>query len=534
MRAKQRRAGAVPIISARQAASLISSGDCVYFGGSSAGHAVPEAIIDALRDVYSERGAPEDLMVVGTVPIGDWLATGLGFNKLSAPGLVRRVVASGLSNCPALGQLALANKIEAYTIPQGVLAQLARENAAGRPGVITKVGLYTFADPRIGGCRQSERSKEDMVALVDIQGEEHLLYKTFPIQVAILRGSIADEKGNISLEDEAYVGESMSIAAAARRSGGIVIVQVKRVAASNTLNQREVRIPGVLVDYLVVDPDQRQTYATEYSPAYAGKMRVPDGAIEALPLDVRKIIARRAALELTPGATVNIGYGISNGISVVAAEEGIYRSVTLTAEQGVIGGIPAPGMDAGAGTNYDMIAPQPDQFDFYDGGGLDIAFLSSAEVDRHGNVNVSRFGTKIIGPGGFINISQGARKVVFSGTLTAEGLSAKPDGGSLVIANEGTVKKWVKDVNQITFSGNYAKERQQEVVFITERAVFELTPNGLMLTEVAPGISVEKDVLPNIEFDVIVSPDLKLMDARIFKNEPMNLAERFQAVAVQA
>ncbi|MCK1641446.1 3-oxoacid CoA-transferase [Bradyrhizobium sp. 157] len=520
------------MITAREAASLISNGDCVYFGGSSGGHAVPESIINALRDVYSEQGAPKDLMVVGTVPIGDWDTA--GFSKLAAPGLVRRVVASGLSNCPALGRLALANKIEAYTIPQGVLAQLARENAAGRPGVITKVGLHTFADPRISGCRQSECSKEDMVAVVDIEGDEYLLYKTFPIQVAILRGSVADEKGNISLEDEAYVGESMSLAVAARRSGGIVIVQVKQVAAANTLNQREVRIPGVLVDYLVVDPGQRQTYATEYSPAYAGKMRVPDGTIAPLPFDERKIIARRAALELMPGATVNIGYGISNGIAVVAAEEGIYRSVTLTAEQGVIGGIPAPGQDAGAGTNYDMIAPQPDQFDFYDGGGLDIAFLSSAEVDRHGNVNVSRFGSKIIGPGGFINISQGAQKVVFSGTLTASGLKAMPDDGSLVIASEGKVKKWVKDVHQITFSGAFAKEREQEVVFVTERAVFKLTPNGLMLTEIAPGVSVEEHVLPNIEFDVIVSPDLKLMGARIFKDEPMNLAVRFHDGVGQA
>ncbi len=524
MQAKKKRTGAVAIITAREAVSLISDGDCVYFGGS-AGVAVPELLIDALRDLHSEQGSPKNLMLVGTVAIGDWATT--GFNKLAAPGLVRRVVASGLNNCPALGRRALANEIEAYTIPQGVLAQLARENAAGRPGVITKVGLRTFADPRFGGCRQSACSKEDMVAVVDIQGEEHLLYKVFPIHVAILRGSIADEKGNISLEDEAYVGESMSLAAATRRAGGIVIVQVKRVAASNTLNQREVRIPGILVDYLVVDPNQRQTYETEYSPAYAGKMRVPDGAIASLPFDVRKVIARRAALELRPGATVNIGYGISNGIAVVAAEEGIYRSVTLTAEQGVIGGIPAPGQDAGAGTNFDMIAPQPDQFDFYDGGGLDIAFLSSAEVDRHGNVNVSRFGDKIIGPGGFINISQGARKVVFSGTLTASGLSVKPDDGSLVIASEGAVKKWVKDVTQITFSGSYAKERSQEVLFVTERAVFKLTQNGLMLTEVAPGISIEQHVLANIDFDVLVSPDLKLMDARIFKNAPMNLAESF-------
>jgi propionate CoA-transferase len=520
--------GTVPVVSAAEAAGLIKDGDCVYVGGSGGGHAVPEAMIDALRDRHAATGAPRNLMVVGTVAIGDWEST--GFNKLDGPGLLRRIVAAGLNNCPRLAKLALADQIEAYTLPQGALAQLTREMAAGRPGVVTKVGLHTFIDPRHGGGRQSPRSKEDMVKLITIEGEEYLLYRSFSIDVAILRGTVADERGNISMEDEAFIGEAFSLAAAAHRQGGIVIAQVQRIAAASSLSPRDVKVPGILVDYVVVDPDQKQTYQTPYNPAYAGKMRVPDSGIAPIPFDIRKVIARRAAMELFPGAVVNIGFGVSNGIATIAAEEGFYREVSLTAEQGIIGGLPAVGKDAGAGVNYDMLASQHEQFDFYDGGGLDLAFLSFAEVDGQGNVNVSRFGNTIIGPGGFVNISQGARKVVFSGTLTTGGLDVRPDGiGGLVIERDGAVGKWVPHVQQITFNGKYSLERRQKVVFVTERAVFELSGEGVMVTEVASGISLEKDVLGRIGFPVIVSPKLATMDRRIFRDEPMNLAIDFRA-----
>jgi len=526
-KATQRRRGAARVISMAEAAQLVHSENCVYIGGSGGGHAVPEAFIDALRHRFDETGAPEQLNVVGTVSIGDWEST--GFNKLASPKLVRRIVASGLNNCPMMSDLAVADQIEAYTLPQGALSQLCREMAGGRPGLLTKTGLHTFIDPRQAGGRQSPRSKEDLVRLMEIEGEEFLFFRAFQIDVAVIRGTVADERGNISMEDEAFLGENFSIAAAARARGGLVIVQVQRLAAGGSINPKDVKVPGTLVDYVVVVPDQRQTYQTAYNPAYAGKIRVPDRDIPSIPFDIRKVIARRAAMELFPSAVVNLGIGVSNGVSTVAAEEGFYRDVTLTNEQGVIGGLPAVGKDAGAGINYDMLANQPDQFDSYDGGILDIAFLSSAEVDQHGNVNVSRFGTTIIGPGGFINISQGARKVVFSGTMTTGGLDIRPDGvGGLVLEREGKVDKWVQQVQQITFNGRFARERDQEVLFITDRAVFELTVEGVELIEVAPGISMERDVLAHVGFPVKVSPRLKLMDARLFRPEPMRLLEEFR------
>ncbi|MEJ8815610.1 malonate decarboxylase subunit alpha [Variovorax ureilyticus] len=524
--ASQRVRQAARVINKAEAARLVQDQDCVYIAGSGGGHGVPEAFIDALRDRFDETGSPQQLKVVGTVSIGDWEST--GFNKLADPKLVRRIVASGLNNCPMLGELAVADEIEAYTMPQGALAQLCREMAGGRPGLVTKTGLHTFVDPRQAGGRQSPRSKEDLVKLLEIEGEEFLFYRSFPIDVAVIRGTVADERGNISMEDEAFLGETLAIAAASRLRGGIVIAQVQRLAAAGSINPREVKVPGTLVDYIVVAPDQRQTYQTAYNPAYAGKLRVPESEIPSIPFDIRKVIARRAAMELFPGAVVNLGIGVSNGVATVAAEEGFYRDVTLTNEQGIIGGLPAVGKDAGAGINYDMLAQQPDQFDMYDGGILDIAFLSSAEVDQHGNVNVSRFGKTIIGPGGFINISQGARKVVFSGTMTTGGLQIGPDGkGSLVLEREGKVGKWVQQVQQITFNGKYARERGQEVMFVTDRAVFALTDEGVELIEVAPGISMERDVLDQLAFPVRVSPNLKLMDARLFRPERMQLAGEF-------
>jgi propionate CoA-transferase len=511
-----------------EAAKLIGDGDCVFVGGSGGGHAVPEAMIDALRDRFAATREPRGLTLVSAVSIGDWEST--GFNKLADPTLVRRVISGGFNNCPAIAALAIADQIEAYTLPQGVLSQITRDIAAGRPGLLTKTGLHTFIDPRYGGGKQSPRAKEDLVKVVEIDGEDYLLYRAFRVNVAIIRGTTADERGNISMEDEAFLGENFSLAAAAHLHGGIVIAQVQRVAAGGSLSGRDVRVPGAFVDYVVVAPDQRQTYQTAYSAAYAGKMRVPDREIAAIPFDIRKVIARRGAMELFPGAVVNLGFGVSNGISSVAAEEGFYKDLTLTVEQGIIGGVPAVGKNAGAGVNFDMMAAQPDQFDFYDGGGLDIAYLSFAEVDRHGNVNVSRYGKSINGPGGFINISQGARKVVFSGTLTTGGLKIRPDGaGGVVLDQDGAVEKWVPQVQQLTFNGQYALERGQQVLFVTDRAVFKLTPNGIMLVEIAPGMEVDTHIRPRIGFPILVAPDLKTMDARFFRDEPMNILAEFRA-----
>lgn len=518
----------VEIIDPAAAAGLIRDGDAVLFGGSGGGHAVPEAIIEALAGRYRASGAPRGLTLISIVSLGDWGAT--GFNHLAEPGLARRVISGGFNNCPRFAALALADEIEAYTLPQGTLSQLMRDMAAGRPGLLTTTGLHTFVDPRRGGARQSPRTKEDLVELVTVGGNDYLLYQALPVNVAVIRGTTADERGNITMEREAFYGENFSIAAAAHRQGGIVIAQVERLAAAGTLPGKLVKVPGVVVDHVVVVPDQRQTYQTPYSPAYAGELRAPEAAIPRIPFDVRKVIARRAAMELFPGAVVNLGFGVSNGISSIAAEESLAHELTLTVEQGIIGGVPAGGKDAGAGVNYDMMADQPYQFDFYDGGGLDLAYLSFAEVDRDGNVNVSRYGTSINGPGGFINISQGAKKVVFSGTLTTGGLDVAPDGeGSLVLRQEGRTGKWVPEVQQLTFNGRYARERGQEVMYVTERAVFRLETDGLALLEMAPGIDLRHDVLDRIGFPVRVAEPLGTMDRRLFRAEPMGLLAEFRA-----
>jgi propionate CoA-transferase len=520
----------VEVVDAQAAARLIESGQSVVFGGSGAGHAVPEAIIGALGQRFLAAGAPRDLTLISIVSLGDWAKT--GFNLLAHPGLARRVISAGFNNCPEIAAHALADRIEAYTLPQGALSQLMRDMAAGRPGLLTTTGLHTFVDPRRGGGRQSPRTTENLVELVEIGGQEYLLYKAIPVDVAVIRGTTADERGNVSMEKEAFFGENFSIAAAAHRQGGIVIAQVERLAAAGTLPGKQVKVPGAVVDYVVVAPDQRQTYQTAYSPAYAGELREPDAAILRIPFDIRKVIARRAAMELFPGAIVNLGFGVSNGIANVAAEEGFWRELTLTVEQGIIGGVPAGGRDAGAGVNYDMMADQPYQFDFYDGGGLDIAFLSFAEVDREGNVNVSRYGRSINGPGGFINISQGARRVVFSGTLTTGGLDVAPDGQrSLSLRQDGRTAKWVPEVQQVTFSGRYAQERGQEVMYVTDRAVFRLGETGIELIEVAPGIDPRRDVLERIGFEVRVAEPLATMDGRLFRPEPMNLLPEFRARA---
>ncbi len=514
------------ILTARQAVDLISDESFVLFGGSGGGHAVPEAIIDALAEKFRETQRPKNLTVASVVSVGDWDTT--GFSRFTEPGLVKRVVTAGLNNCPLLGELAARDLIEAYVLPQGVLSQLCRDTAAGRPGLLTHIGLHTFVDPRYEGGRLSPRTTEELVRVVELEGSEFLFYPAMPVDVAVVRGTTADERGNITMEEEAFFGEPLSMAAAARRRGGIVIAQVKRTAKAGTLPGKAVKVPGALVDYVVVDPNQKQTYQVDYDPSYAGEVRTPMASLPRLPFDIRKCIARRGAMELRPKDIVNLGYGVSNGISRIAAEEGIVEELTLTVEQGIYGGVPAGNKDAGAGHNYDALVDQPYQFDFYDGGGLDITFLSFGQVDAAGNVNVSKFGSTIGGPGGFINISQGTSRVVFSGTLTTKGLDIVPDGkDGLSLRREGRIRRWVAEVDQITFNGQEALRRGQEVTFITDRAVFELTREGLVCVEIAPGIDPDRDIKGQVEFPIVFHPNAKPMDRRIFREDPMGIAEEF-------
>ena len=451
--------------------------------------------------------------------LGDQVDQGVG--HLAHPKLLKRIVTAALVNTPAIQEMARQDTVEAYTLPQGALSQLMREMAAGRPGLISHVGLHTFVDPRFGGGRQSPSATEDLVDLVTLAGRDWLFYKPYHVNIAFLRGTTADEDGNVTMEQEAVFGEMLSMAQATRRSGGIVIVQVARLAKGGTLNPKQVKIPGMLVDLVVVDPDQRQTYEMEYSPAYAGELRVPLSEITPLPFDARKVIARRAAMELYPGAVCNLGAGVSTGIANLAAEEGFLDQIVLTNEQGLIGGAPASGNDAGAAMNYSSMVDQPYQFDFYDGGGLDLAFLSFAQVDAQGSVNISRFGGRVIGIGGFQNIAQNAKRVVFGGTFTAGGLQISWRDGRTVIEREGRYNKFLAEIEQISYNGQHAWECGQEILFVTERAVLRRAANGLELVEIAPGVDLERDLLAHMDFRPRVADELREMDPRLFRPEPM-------------
>jgi propionate CoA-transferase len=514
------------VIEVREAIGFVRDGATVAIGGSGAGHALPQRFIDELAAVYAADGRPRDLTTVRIVGIGDFADR--GFSQLALRGLMRRTIGSNIGNEPRLGELVEANELEAYSFPQGVLSQLMREIAAGRPGLVTQVGLGTFVDPRQTGGRQNSITTEDLVEVVNLRGREWLLFHAFPIDVAVIRGTTADEDGNLTMEGEAIQGEMLAMAMAARNSGGIVIAQVRQLARRGSLRMRDVKVPAALVDHVYVDPDQWQTYITRDSPYYSGRLRRPAAGEPPLPLDVRKVIARRSLLEFRPGSICNLGFGISQLIGRVAWEEGITDQLVLTVEQGIFGGVPVAGNEGGAGFNYQAMIDQPYMFDFYDGGGLDVASLSFAEIDAAGNVNVHAFEGRIRGPGGFPNISARTKKINFVGTLTAQGLELEIDGG-VRVAREGSLPKFVPEVRQITFSARLARERGQEVRYITDRAVFALEGDGPVLVEVAPGIDVERDVLARMGFRPRVAADLRTTDPRVYANGPMGLAADFEA-----
>ena len=526
------------LVSARDAVQLIQDGDTVATTGF-VGIGFPENIAVALEQRFLETsekdpdgiGKPEGLTLVYAAGQGDGKERGL--NHLGYEGLVRRVIGGHWGLVPKLQALAVGDRIEAYNLPQGVIAHLFRDIAAGKPGHLSKIGLGTFVDPRHGGGRINQRTKDELVELMTIGGETYLFYKAFPIDVGIIRGTTADADGNVTMEREALTLEGLAIAMAAHNSGGIVIVQVERIAERGSLNPRQVKIPGVLVDCVVVaeKPEYHmQTFVEQYNAAFSGEMRVPVDTIAAMPMSERKIIARRAALELKANSVVNLGIGMPEGVASVAAEEKVIDLLTLTAEPGVIGGIPASGLNFGAAVNTQAIIDQPYQFDFYDGGGLDLAFLGLAQADREGNLNVSKFGPRLAGAGGFINISQSAKSVVFVGTFTAGDLQIGFDDGHLKLINDIGPKKFVELVEHRTFSGGEAVKRKQPVLYVTERCVLRLGADGPELIEVAPGVDIERDILARMDFKPIIRRDPVLMDAAIFAAEPMNLRQRMLAV----
>jgi propionate CoA-transferase len=509
------------IATADEAISVIKDGDVMAAAGF-VGNGTPEELLIALEKRYLESANPNSITLLFSSGLGD--AKEKGLNRLAHKGLFKRVIAGHYGLMPKIGQLALENEFEAYNLPQGMLTNLYRAVAGKKPGVLSKVGLGTFVDPRIEGGKVNTKATEDLVEVVELGGEEWLFLKAFPIDIALIRGTTADTTGNITMEKEILSLDTLAMATAVRNSGGYVIAQVERIADSGSLNPKHVKVPGILVDYVVVarPENHMQTYATPYSPAYAGELKVPLKSIKQLPLNERKVIARRASMELRPYHVINLGIGVPEGVSNVANEEKILTYLTMTVEPGIVGGLPAGGLDFGASTNAEAIIDMPDQFNFYDGGGLDLTCLGMAQCDQYGNVNSSKFGPRLAGCGGFINISQNAKKVLFVGTMTAGGLKVVVEDEKLKINQEGKTKKFVKAVEQITFSGKIGSRSEQEILYITERCVLSLKDEQLHLIEVAPGMEIEKDILPNMAFKPVIN-NVAEMDPRIFQPRPMGI-----------
>ncbi|WP_042432541.1 acyl CoA:acetate/3-ketoacid CoA transferase [Faecalispora jeddahensis] len=510
-----------PMITAANAAGWVKDGDTITTSGFVAS-VMPEALTRALEARFLETGSPKSLTLFYAAAQGN--RDGSGADHFAHEGMTRRVIGGHWNMVPKLGELVLQNKIEGYNLPQGTLSQLYRDIAGHRIGTITHVGLNTFADPRLEGGKLNDITKEDLVEVVEILGQEKLLYKALPLNIGFIRGTYADENGNVIMSHEVASIEATSIAQAVHNCGGKVIVQVERVVENGSLDPKLVKIPGIYVDAIVVaqnPSEHEQCVGCEYDGSMSGEYRVPLDSLDHPPMSAKKIIGRRAAMELIPNSIVNLGIGIPEYISMVANEEGIGDYMTLTVESGPVGGVPQGGPKFGGSVNAEAILDQPYQFDFYDGGGVDYAFLGLAQADRFGNINVSKFGPRIAGCGGFINITQNAKKVFFCGTFTAGGLKTHVENGKLVIDQEGKEKKFIDQVEQITFSGVYAQKVSQPVLYITERAVFELRSDGVFLTEVAPGIDVQTQILDLMDFQPKI--DNRLMDARIFSDSLMGL-----------
>jgi propionate CoA-transferase len=507
--------GMTRFVNAGEAAALVKDGDTVAISGNGAGMISAEAVFAAIEKRFLETGHPSGLTLVHSLGLGDRGA--LGTNRFAHEGMLRKVIASHFTWSPKMQQLIREEKVEAYCFPGGVIQQLLREIGAGRPGLFTHSGLETFADPRQGGGRSNSRSREELVELLHIDGREVLRYKPFKVDVALIRGTYADTRGNLSPEEEAIDLDIHSIALAARNSGGVVIAQVRQVVESGSLHPRSVRVPGIMVDAVVEDPEQQQFYGLGYDPAVCGARRAALGALDvAIPSKLeRRIVARRAALELRAGASLNFGFGMPGGIFGVIAEQGNGSELWMSLEQGTHNGRMLDEHLFGAARNADAIIPSIEQFDYYSGGGIDIAFLGMGEADAAGNVNVSHLGGNLIGPGGFIEIAQNAKKVVFCGSFDAQGTRLAWSEGRLVVVQPGKVRKFVRQVERITFAARYARKTGQEVLYVTERAVFRLDADGLRLVEVAPGIEIERDILPYMEFRPRIGP-VETMPAPVF------------------
>jgi propionate CoA-transferase len=511
-------------VSADTAIEKIEDGDAIGLGGFVA-VGIAERILGTLGQHFEETGHPKDLTIYHPAAEGDM--AGAGLDHLAHPEMIERILGSHWGFVPDIMDLIMDNEVEAYNFPFGVMDQLIRDTGAGKPGTISNVGLRTFADPRQDGGKANDVTEEQLVEVVELGGEEQLFYHAQPLDVAIVRGTTADENGNIMMEREALHSNHLAMARAAANNDGIVIAQVERVTKTGSRPPKDVLIPGVMVDYVVTAPetDHPQTYAEPYSPEFSGEVKRPSLNDNDVNLDERKVIARRAAMELEPDSVINLGVGVPETIPPVAAEGGIGDEITQTVESGPIGGSASGGINFGTAVNHEALVTSPQQFDFYDGGGLDFGFLGMAQIDPMGNVNVSKFEAQIPGCGGFPNITQNAEKVVYGGTLTAEGLEVNIGGGEIVVEQEGDKRKFLDDIEQITFSGEYAVEVGQEVVYVTERSVFELREEGLTLVEVAPGLDPIDDVADQMEFEPNIADSVDEMVPELFEEGEMDLTE---------
>jgi len=509
----------------KEAVQFIKNNDTVAIGGGGAGHAVPDDVMKALGEYYLKTGNPKGLTVIHPCGIGDNDRRGL--NHLAHEGLIDTDIGGFWGNSPKLVDLARKNKLKGYNLPQGVLSHLMRATASGKPGILTHVGLNTFVDPRLEGGKINDITTEDIVEVIEVSGKEFLFYKTFPINVAIIRGTSVDVEGNLTMEEEVGFFAMLSIAQAAKVNGGIVICQVKRINTGHC-DPGAVKVPGAFIDYVIEAPEQEMTYLSPFDPSLVKRV-LPFNYEESKLKGIKRIITRRASIEIKKGYFVNIGYGMSDGVPIVAQLENIQDQITFMIEQGAIAGIPTSGLNFGAMYNPTAILDDGYQFDFFQGGGLDIAFLGFAQVDQFGNINSSRFGNVITGCGGSIDISQNAKRVVYCGSFAVKSEQTVCEKG-LQISNPGKFKKFVKQVQQISFSGKYALERNQEVLYVTERAVFKLSPKGLELIEIAPGIDLQKDILDMMEFTPVISSNLKIIPKRVFAGGLLGLANEFDTM----
>ncbi|WP_408956568.1 acyl CoA:acetate/3-ketoacid CoA transferase [Natroniella sp. ANB-PHB2] len=515
----------VEFVSTKEAAEMISDNAKIGTVGFVM-TATPEEIWLEMENRFLEEGSPKDLTLMWASGIGDG-GKKRGLNHLAHEGMIEKVIGGHYGLIPKLVELVADNKVKAYNFPQGVLSQMFREMAAKKPGVLTHVGLETFVDPEYEGGKLNDLTTEDIVEKVEMDGQQYLFYKAQEIDVAIIRGTEADKNGNIGFSKEALTLEALAVAMAARNNGGKVIVQVEKRVKNGTIDPKNVVVPGAMVDVVAVVEDKKnhmQTAATQFNEDFISNKRIVEEEVKEVPLTAKKVIARRSAMQLDKSKfLVNYGIGVPELVADVLIEEGVEDNFLATVEPGLYGGAAQGGLDFGSAVGPQAIIDEPYQFDFYDGGGIDVTFLGMAQCDRNGSLNVSKFGPKIAGCGGFIDISQNSKECVFCGTFTAGGLETEVEDGELKIVQEGQVKKFIKELEQITFNGTFESKKGKDIILVTERAVFEIRPEGLTLVELAPGVDLEEDVLAQMEFEPIVADDLKTMDKRIFKEEPMGL-----------